>query len=116
MDHQIAVFTTTPYEAWRRAERFFSARDYLGAATTLEQLLEDPTVDESDLPQVRELLVRSYYHSARLERAATAAREALDKDPGNDYLVLLLGRSLERSGRGDEAAPYLRMAAATAAE
>lgn len=118
--NQFAVLSSTPhlsnspYDVWRRAERLFTARDYLGAAATLEELLDDPAVDERDLSQVRELLARSYYHSARLGRAASTARDALEKDPGNDYLVLLLGRSLERSGHADEAAPYLRMAAATA--
>ena len=99
-----------PYDAWRWAEELFSRRDYLGAATTLEQLLEHPEASEADLPQVRELLARSYYHSARLGRAAAAAREALEVDPGNAYLHLLLGRTLERSGDEDGAATHLRLA------
>lgn len=111
MSHLTAL-PRSPYDTWRWAEELFGARDYLGAATTLEQLLEHPEVDPQDLPQVRELLARAYYHSARLERAIDATREALEHEPGNAYLLLLLGRSLERAGHDDEAAAYLRMARA----
>lgn len=109
------LLSRSPYDTWRWAEELFSARDYLGAATALEGLLADPEVDARDLGQVRELLARSYYHSARLGKAAEAARQALVDDPGNAYLLLLLGRSLERAGRADEAQPYLRMADAAGA-
>lgn len=102
----------TPYDTWRWAEELFTARDYVKAAELLEELLVDPEVPATDLPQVRELLVRAYYHSARLTKAAEAARTALEHDPGNAYLVLLLGRSLERAGRQQEAAPHLQLAAA----
>lgn len=111
----MTVFTLaarTAYDKWRWAEELFSLRDYVRAAELLEDLLEDPEVPAPDLGQVRELLVRAYYHSARLGRAAEAAQEALVHDPGNSYLVLLLGRSLERAGRADEARPHLRLAAA----
>lgn len=108
----LTLLSRTPYDTWRWAEELFTAKDYLKAAALLEELVGDPEVDERDLAQVRELLARSYYHAARLDRAAATAREALDHDPGNSYLVLLLGRSLERAGRQDEANPYLRMAEA----
>ncbi|QCX27117.1 hypothetical protein [Nocardioides jishulii] len=109
----IRLLPRSPYDLWRWAEELFSTRDYLGAATTLESLLVHPEVDERDLAQVRELLVRAYYHSARLGKAAEAARAALAADPGNTYLLLLLGRSLERAGHAEDALPYLRMADAT---
>lgn len=102
----------TPYDAWRWAEELFSRRDYLGAAEYLEGLLGNPEADEAHLPQVRELLVRSYYHSARLQKAAAAARTALETDPDNGYLHLLLGRSLERAGNDGAAATHLRIAEA----
>lgn len=102
----------TPYDSWRWAEELFGARDYLKAAEVLEGLLEHPDVPASDLAQVRELLARAYYHSARLGRAAEAAREALRHEPGNAYLTLLLGRSLERAGQDEAAQAHLRMAAA----
>lgn len=34
----------------------------------------------------------------------------LEPDPGDAYAHLLLGRTLERLGRADEAAPYLKVA------
>lgn len=101
-----------PYDAWRWAEELFSRRDYLGAAEYLEALLENPAVDQSHLPQVRELLVRSYYHSARLQKAAAAARRALADEPSNGYLHLLLARSLERAGEDEAASTHHRIAEA----
>ena len=102
----------SPYEAWRSAEELFSRRDYMAAARTLEALLDDGDEHEHHLGQVRELLVRSYYHSARLDKAVEAARTALEHEPTNAYLILLLGRSLERRGDKEEAASHLRVAAA----
>ena len=71
-----------PYELYRWSEELFEQRDYYGAAEVLEHLLERHP-DERDLAQARELLVRSYYHSARLGRAAEAGEA---------------GRSLEATG------------------
>lgn len=101
-----------PYDAWRWAEELFSQRDYLRAAEYLEALLEHPDVDDTQLAQVRELLARSYYHSARLGKAAEAARTAIEGEPANGYLHLLLSRSLERAGDADGAATHLRIAEA----
>lgn len=36
----------------------------------------------------------------------------LELDPVESYARLMLGRTLERQGRADDAAPHLRMAAA----
>jgi len=85
-----------PYDLYRWAEDLFAQRDYYAAAEVLQHLL-DRHADERDLAQARELLVRSYYHSAQLGRAVSAARAALESDPANGYLVLLLARALERS-------------------
>ena len=106
----------TAYDVWRRAEIQFSERRYYDAARDLESLLAREDVEESQLRQVRELLARSYYHSAQVTKAVEAAGAALELDPGNGYLTLLLGRSLERAGRRDEAATYLRMADALGEE
>lgn len=106
----------TAYDVWRRAELQFEDRRYYDAARNLEDLLERDDVDESQLSQVRELLARSYFHSAQVEKAVEASRTALELDPGNAYLVLLLGRSLERSGRRGEAEKYIRLADALGVE
>ncbi|GHJ39909.1 hypothetical protein Sm713_55180 [Streptomyces sp. TS71-3] len=60
----------------------------------------------------RLLLARAYYHSAQLRRAEEQLRLVIDRDPVEHYAHLMLGRTLERQGRSDEAAPWLRMAAA----
>jgi Flp pilus assembly protein TadD len=99
-----------PYEAWRWAEDLFAERDYYGAAKMLRTMLDEADADQPYLGQVRELLARSYYHSAQVTKAVEAAREALEHEPANGYLVLLLSRALERAGQAEEAQTYRRMA------
>ncbi|MFC6153351.1 hypothetical protein [Nocardioides yefusunii] len=111
----LSMLHQSPYDAWRWAEEQFSQRDYIGAARTLEGILEHPEADVSYLAQVRELLARSYYHSARLAPAVNASREALLADPTNGYMALLLSRALERQGNKEEAAKY-RLRAETLGE
>lgn len=111
----LSMLHQSPYDSWRWAEEQFSQRDYIGAARTLEGIIEHPDADDAYLVQVRELLARSYYHSARLAPAENAAREALLADPANGYMALLLSRSLERQGKKEEAAKY-RLRAQTLGE
>ncbi len=40
----------------------------------------------------------------------------LDADPAEDYARLVLGRTLERQGRHEEARPHLRLVAAMTGE
>ncbi len=103
------------YEAWRWAEDLFAERDYYGAAKMLEGLLADAGEMEPYLGQVRELLARSYYHSAQVHKAVEASRAALEFEPDNAYLTLLLSRSLERAGQREEADTYRRIADALGA-
>jgi Flp pilus assembly protein TadD len=97
-----ALRTMAPYDAFRWAEDLFEHRDYYTAATVLQHLV-DTHPDERDLMSARELLARSYFHSAQSGRAAEVARDLLDRDPGNAYAALLLARSLQRSAGGDPA-------------
>ena len=60
----------------------------------------------------RLLLARAYYHSAQLGKAEAQLRVIVDRDPVEHYAHLLLGRTLERQGRAEEAAPWVRLAAA----
>jgi hypothetical protein len=96
-----ALSALAPYDAFRRAEALFEQRDYYTAAKVLQHLV-DTHPDERDLGSARELLARSYYHSAQSRRAAEVARDLLERDPGNAYAALLLSRSLERSTGRDE--------------
>jgi Flp pilus assembly protein TadD len=97
-----ALRTMAPYDAFRWAEDLFEHRDYYTAATVLQHLV-DTHPDERGLTSARELLARSYFHSAQSGRAAEVARDLLDRDPGNAYAALLLARSLQRSAGGDPA-------------
>ncbi|MFE2428885.1 tetratricopeptide repeat protein [Streptomyces sp. NPDC059373] len=102
----------TTAERWERAGMFFEAKDYTEAARLLTGIVEQ--VPEQTAPRL--LLARAYYHSAQLRRAEEQLREVIDRDPVEHYAHLMLGRTLQREGRSDEAAPWLRMAAAFSGE
>ncbi|WP_407700683.1 tetratricopeptide repeat protein [Streptomyces endophyticus] len=91
---------------------FFDAKEYANAARILDGLVEE--VPEQVGPRL--LLARSYYHSAQLRRAEAELRTIVERDPVEHYARLMLGRTLERQGRNDEAAPHLRMASALAGD
>lgn len=98
----------TAAERWDRAQLFFDAKEYGTAARILTGLVDE--VPEQVAPRL--LLARAYYHSARLAKAEAELRAVLERDPVEHYARLMLGRTLERQGRAEEAAPQLRMAAA----
>lgn len=102
----------TAAERWERAEQFFDAKEYTTAARILAPLADE--VPEQVAPRL--LLARAYYHSAQLRRAEAALRTVIELDPVEGYARLMLGRTLERQGRDDEAAPQLRLAAALSGE
>ena len=102
------------YDAYRWAEDLFEHRDYYAAAKVLRRLVDEHPHD-GDLTSARELLARSYYHSAQLERAVETARELLAAQPDDAYAALLLARSLERLSRHDEATAARRLADALGA-
>ncbi|MFJ8533801.1 tetratricopeptide repeat protein [Streptomyces sp. NPDC093591] len=102
----------TTVERWERAQLLFDAKDYIGAARLLAAVVEE--APEQGGPRL--LLARAYYHSAQLGRAEEQLRKVIDRDPVEHYAHLMLGRTLERQGRHDEAGPWLRLAAAFAGE
>ncbi|ANY06211.1 tetratricopeptide repeat protein [Pseudonocardia sp. HH130630-07] len=108
-----ALFPTTgaaatPAARWERATYLFDSGDHLGAA----RLLADLVAEDTTATAPRLLLARAYYHSAQLGRAETELRDLLDRTPSDGYVHLLLGRTLQRRSRHDEAAPHLRLAEA----
>ena len=100
----------TAHDRWVRAQALFDERAYREAAVLLTELLEDAADVGHELTDVRLLLARSLYHSAQLNGAIKVATELLDHDPNEPYAHLLVGRSLQRQGRRDEAQPHLRLA------
>jgi predicted Zn-dependent protease len=66
---------------------------------------------EPENAAVRSLLARAYFHSAQLGRAEQQLRWLIDHDPSDHYAQFVLGRTLERQGRPDQALPHLRLAA-----
>ena len=98
----------SPAETWERAQALFEAKDYRGAAQLLPAVIEE--APEQVAPRL--LLARAYYHSAQLRRAEEQLRIVIDRCPVEHYAYLMLGRTLERQGRHDEARPWLRAAEA----
>ncbi|MFD5756886.1 tetratricopeptide repeat protein [Streptomyces sp. NPDC127044] len=102
----------TAAERWERAQLFFDAKDYAGAARVLGGLVDE--VPEQTGPRL--LLARAYYHSAQLRRAETELRALVERDPVEHYARLMRGRTLQRQGRHDEAESHLRIASALAGD
>jgi hypothetical protein len=102
----------SPAERWERARMFFGAKDYAAAARVLEPLVAE--VPEQTGPRL--LLARAYYHSAQLRRAEAELRIIVERDPVEHYARLMLGRTLERQDRQEEADSHLRVAAALAGD
>ena len=102
----------TAAERWERAGFFFDAKEYTTAARILDGLVAE--VPEQVAPRL--LLARAYYHSAQLLRAESELRVIVERDPVEHYARLMLGRTLERQGRHEEAGPHLRLASALAGD
>ena len=100
----------SPHDRWLRAQALFEQRAYREAAVLLTELLDDSADVGHELTDVRLLLARSLFHSAQLDGTIRVATELLEHDPNEPYAHLLLGRSLQRKGRRDEARPHLRLA------
>lgn len=112
------------FERYERAKAAFADGDPQGTAAELEELftevaaarLHQGEVNASDdvvghgMAEARLLLARAYYHSAQLNRAEAAARQVLSESEHDPYAHLLLGRTLQRLGRGDESRQHLRLA------
>jgi hypothetical protein len=96
-----------PVERYRWAESLLAGGDPLGALRLLA-----PVLAEHREPAVLELAGRAYFASAQLGRAEAVLRELVAARPDDAYGRLLLGRTLQRQGRADDAESELRLAAA----
>ncbi|MEV4220305.1 DsbA family protein [Nonomuraea sp. NPDC049725] len=95
-------------ERYRHAESLLDQRDPLGALVLLGPLLGEHGDDRNVLM----LAGRAYYASAQLGRARATLERLVELSPDDAYVHQLLGRTLQRQGRPDEAAPHLRLAGA----
>lgn len=86
----------------------FEDRDYKTAIERLTPVLEENPENLS----VREYVARAHYHRAALGPAEAQCRIILEADPTNEYVNLLLARSLERQNRKEEALAVRRVLAA----
>ncbi|WP_406383625.1 DsbA family protein [Streptomyces sp. NBC_01618] len=100
---------TVPEEVRRLrwAESLLDQRDPLGALTLLKPLLDG----HADDLNVRRIAARCYFHSAQLARAHDVLKQLITDAPDDSYARLMLGRTLQRLGREDEAVPHLKVAA-----
>jgi predicted DsbA family dithiol-disulfide isomerase len=92
-------------QRYRWAESLLGQRDPLGALVLLRPLLAEHGDDRS----VRLLAARAWYASAQLDRARAALEELVAEHPADAYAHVLLGRTLQRLGRHEQAEPHMRM-------
>ena len=99
----------TDYEA---ARELFGRGDYREAGVLFLDLVDRSALEPPlhGTTELRLYLARSYYHSAQLSRAEEILRAMLVDNPDDHYALLLLGRTLQRQSRHDEAKPHLAMA------
>ena len=115
--------TTTPITLrleWARS--LFDHGDFAPAASALAELVSelegggrhDGAGDSSGAlhgtTDLRLMLARAYFGSAQLGRAETTLRRLVEEVPDDGYLHLLLGRTLQRQGRHDDARRHLALA------
>jgi Flp pilus assembly protein TadD len=110
--------TTTPFAlrlAWARS--LFDHGDHAAAATALADLVTEleggtgePGATLHGTSELRLMLARAYFGSAQLGRAEATLRRLVEEAPDDGYLHLLLGRTLQRQARHDDARPHLALA------
>jgi predicted Zn-dependent protease len=98
----------TTLDDFRRAQAFFAADRPAEAARLLDEVLAaDPGSTAA-----RELRARALFASAQLGRAEQAFRDLVERSPDDAWCRTALARTLERQGRGTEAAGHRRVAQA----
>jgi Flp pilus assembly protein TadD len=95
---------------WARS--LFDHGDFSAAATALAELVDEAGTDDTlhGTTDLELLLARAYFGSAQLGRAESLLRRLVDDAPIDGYLHLLLGRTLQRQGRHDDARRHLALA------
>ena len=113
-DDQIAAFIDSasrdrqvPEETQRLrdAEEMLALKDPFAALQFLAPLLRD----HPDHPDVMLAAARAYFKSAQLNKALELSEKMVEANPADFYARRLLGRTLQRLGRADEARGHLRL-------
>jgi predicted DsbA family dithiol-disulfide isomerase len=89
----------------RHADVLLRQGDPLGALRLIEPLLRD----HPGHPDVVQIAARAYFKSAQLNKALVLAEAMVEVNPADFYARRLLGRTLERLGRREEARAHLRL-------
>jgi len=108
------TMTSTPFSLrLALAEGLADRRDHAAAAKAFAELVEDAAREDvgHGTTALRTALARAYFGSAQLGRAEVVLRELVDESPDDGYLHLLLGRTLQRQRRHDDARRHLALAA-----
>ncbi|MCU1538445.1 MAG: hypothetical protein JWP82_2796 [Humibacillus sp.] len=110
---------TTPFALrLSLAQGRFDRGEFSEAATALAELVDELETGSGSLAEhvthgtsdLRMLLARAYFHSAQLGRAESTLTRIVADEPTDGYAHLLLGRTLQRAGRHEEAARPLALA------
>jgi predicted Zn-dependent protease len=99
------------HSEYLRADLFLAMGQPIEAAKVLEGVLEA----EPDNQAALELLARSYFGSAQLNRAETSLTRLVELAPANGWARRALARTLERQSRAADAAVHHRVADALGA-
>ena len=95
------------YDLFKRGSALLEAGDFSAAAIPLERA----RALEPDKSSIREALGRAYFRSGRYADAGEEFAAVVERYPVNDFAHFCLGRSLEKTGRRDEARRHLALAA-----
>lgn len=95
------------YDLYQRGSALLESGDFSAAAIPLEKASRL----EPDKTSIREALGRAYFRSGRYRDACREFEAVVERYPVNDFAHFCLGRSLEKSGRRDEARKHLALAA-----
>ena len=94
------------YDLYRRGSELLESGDYSAAAIPLEKASRF----EPDKTSIREALGRAYFRSGRYAKARAEFEAVVERAPVNDFAHFCLGRSLEKTGRPEEARRHLAIA------
>ncbi len=95
------------YDLFRRGSELLEHGDFQAATIPLEKARGF----EPDKTSIREALGRAYFHSGRYAAARDEFAAVVEASPVNDYAHFCLGRSLQKTGRPQEARRHLKLAA-----